>query len=313
MQAIPAGDRAAAPATVRRVTPERAARRGIAAISVTGVLWASIGIGVRLLQDHAHLGSLAILFWRLVIGGLVLVVMVDRAGARDLLGEARRPARLLVVAAGSIGFQLAYFYAVADAGVAVPTLVTLGLAPVAALAYESVEARRTPSMRTFAVMVCALTGLALVSGTSHAGAGIAPNPVRGVVLSVVSGLLYAGSTLASRGLSNRLSPRALTAGVTVLGVLMLLGPTLATGVAVPFTVPVVGGLVYLGVVTTAFAYVLFYFGLRTTPGGVAMVLTLLEPATAVLLAALILGEPITLARGVGALLVLAAVAALSVG
>jgi len=59
--------------------------------------------------------------------------------------------------------------------------------------------------------------------------------------------------------------------------------------------------------------VLFYFGLRTTPGGVAMVLTLLEPATAVLLAALILGEPITLARGVGALLVLAAVAALSLG
>jgi len=146
VQAIPAGNRAAAPATVRRVTPERAARRGIAAISVTGVLWASIGIGVRLLQDHAHLGSLAILFWRLVIGGLVLVVMVDRAGARDLLGEARRPARLLLVAAGSIGFQLAYFYAVADAGVAVPTLVTLGLAPVAALAYESVEARRTPSM-----------------------------------------------------------------------------------------------------------------------------------------------------------------------
>ena len=42
-----------------------------------------------------------------------------------------------------------------------------------------------------------------------------------------------------------------------------------------------------------------------------MVLTLLEPATAVVLAAVLLAEPITLTSGTGALLVLTAVAVLS--
>jgi drug/metabolite transporter, DME family len=294
------------------VTSAAAARRGIIAISVTGVLWATIGIGVRLLQDQAHLASLVILFWRLVFGSAVLSVVAGRSGARALLAECRRPARLLLVSIGSIGFQLTYFYAVADDGVAVPTLVTLGIAPVAALTWESWRVGRRPAPRTLAVLGCALTGLALVS-SSQAGSAIAPHPLRGVVLSVVSGLLYAASTLASRGLSGRLSPQALTAGATVIGAVLLAGPAVLAGIAVPLTVPVIGGLAYLGVVTTAVAYVLFYHGLRTTPGGVAMVLTLLEPATAVVLAAVLLGEPITAASGTGALLVLTAVAVLYLG
>jgi DME family drug/metabolite transporter len=287
-------------------------RRGLLAICLTAVLWATIGIAVRLLQDHAHLSSLSILFWRLAFGSAVLVVVVRAGGARSLLAELRRPVRLLLVSAGSIGFQLSYFYAVADDGVAVPTLITLGLAPVAALGWESWRAGRRPPSRTVAVLVCALTGLALVS-TSQASHAIAPHPLRGVLLSILSGMLYAASTLLSRGLSGRLSPQALTAGSTLIGVLLLLGPTAASGISIPFTLPVIAGLAYLGVVTTALAYALFYFGLRTTSGGVAMVATLLEPATAVVLAAVVLSEPITLASGTGALLVLTAVAVLYLG
>ena len=294
------------------MTTAAAARRGILALCITGVLWATIGIGVRLLQDRGHLDSVVILFWRLVFGGVVLSAMVGRSGWRALAAERRRPARLLVVSIGSIAFQLTYFYAVADDGVAVPTLITLGLAPVAALSWESWRSGQRPAPRTLVVLACALTGLALVS-SSHAGAGIAPHPVRGVFLSVVSGLLYAASTLVSRGLSPRLSPQALTAGATLIGVLLLAVPAVVSGAAVPLTLPVIGGLAYLGVVTTAIAYVLFYQGLRTTPGGIAMVLTLLEPATAVVLAAVLLSEPITAASGTGALLVLTAVAVLYLG
>lgn len=289
------------------------ARRGIVAISVTGMLWATIGISVRLLQDHADLDSTVILFWRLVIATVALALIVGADGVRSLraeFGRSDRGARLLVVSAASIGFQLTYFYAVADVGVAVATLVTLGLAPVVAVSAESAGARQWPSLRTLAVLACALTGLALVS-LSHATTVVAPHPTRGIALAVTSGLLYAGSTLLSRRLSGRLSPQALTAGTTAIGMLLLLGPALAMGAAVPVTVPVVGGLVYLGLVTTVIAYMLFYLGLRTTPGGVAMVLTLLEPATAVVLAAVLLAEPITLTSGIGASLVLTAVAVLS--
>lgn len=45
-------------------------------------------------------------------------------------------------------------------------------------------------------------------------------------------------------------------------------------------------LVYLGAITTAVGYALLYAGLRTTPSGVAVVATLIEPVAAEILAAI---------------------------
>jgi len=68
--------------------------------------------------------------------------------------------------------------------------------------------------------------------------------------------------------------------------------------------------VYLGVATMALAYVLLFAGLRTTPSRMVVVATLLEPVTAVLIAFLFLGERLTAAGLLGALLILAAIGSL---
>jgi DME family drug/metabolite transporter len=62
--------------------------------------------------------------------------------------------------------------------------------------------------------------------------------------------------------------------------------------------------------TMAVAYVLLFAGLRTTPSGTAVVATLLEPVTAVVIAVSFLGERLTVAGGVGALLIVAAIGTL---
>ena len=49
---------------------------------------------------------------------------------------------------------------------------------------------------------------------------------------------------------------------------------------------------YLGVVATGLAYVLFGFGLRRLPSATAVTLVLAEPLTATLLAAVVLDESI---------------------
>ncbi|MBL8928395.1 MAG: EamA family transporter, partial [Pseudonocardia sp.] len=48
-------------------------------------------------------------------------------------------------------------------------------------------------------------------------------------------------------------------------------------------------------------------GLKSTPGSIAMILTLLEPVTAVVLAAVLLGEPLTVANVLGGVFLLGAV------
>ena len=90
-----------------------------------------------------------------------------------------------------------------------------------------------------------------------------------------------------------------------LGLALLQGQSMTTTDAESWAL-----IVYLGVVTLAFAYVLLYAGLRSTPSGTAVVATLLEPVTAVLIAVLFLGETLSVLGALGCLLILAAIGSL---
>ena len=66
--------------------------------------------------------------------------------------------------AGFLAAQVSYFYAVRDVGVAIATLIALGLsAPVILTVTEAVAARTRPTARTLVSLTAALVGLALVS------------------------------------------------------------------------------------------------------------------------------------------------------
>jgi drug/metabolite transporter, DME family len=278
-------------------------------LAATGVLWGTIGLVVRLLQDRGE-PTVPIAFWRLVCASVVLVPVLGPAGLRALARQARRPGRIVVVAVGSLVFQLVYFYAVRDIGVAVATLITLGLAPVTLTCIEALAARTAPPTRTLVSLALALTGLALVSAVGAPGPHTAPRPTLGIIEAVVSGLAYAATTSWSATLSRRLGPSSVTFATSAIGAVLLLPVTAATGWHVPDSAPVLAGILWLGVVATVLAYGLFYAGLRSTPGSVAMILTLLEPVTAVVLAAALLGEPLTPANVLGGALLLGAVTVL---
>ena len=68
-----------------------------------------------------------------------------------------------------------------------------------------------------------------------------------------------------------------------------------------------GLLLYLGVVPTAAAYILYVFGLRGTPVTVSGILTLMEPLTASVLGVVFFGDRLGVTGGVGAILLLGAV------
>jgi drug/metabolite transporter, DME family len=284
----------------------RAERRGMLAVTAAGVLWGSIGVVVRLLQDRGA-STPSIAFWRFVCASVVLVVVLRRAGLRAAAVELRRPTRLVLVSLGSIGFQLSYFLAVHDLGVATSTLITLGLPPVLLTVSYALTQRSRPSGRTLAVLAIALVGLALVTSAGGGNAVTAPHAVRGVVEAVVSGVLFAASTSGSSVLSARLAPMAITLATSVLGVVLLLPVVAVTGWQAPHSPVTILATAWLGIITTVIAYGLFYAALRSTPSHIAMVLTLLEPVTAVLLAAATLGEPLTIADAFGGLLLLGAI------
>ena len=306
---VPAGAEPPAGEPVRAPVSAGSFRRGVVLLAATGVLWGSIGLVVRLLQDRGE-PVVPIAFWRFVCASIVLVPVLGPAGLRELARQARRPGRLLVVAVGSLAFQLLYFYAVRDVGVAVATLIALGLAPVTLTCTEALTARTAPAIRTLVPLALALTGLVLVTALGAPSPHTAPRPTAGIIEAIVSGLAYAATTTWSGPLSRRLEPSSITLATTAVGVVLLLPATAAADWHLPRSAPVIAGILWLAVVATVIAYGLFYAGLRSTPGSVAMILTLLEPVTAVVLAAALLGETLTPANLVGGVLLLGAVVVL---
>jgi DME family drug/metabolite transporter len=236
---------------------------------------------------------------RILVGGalLVLVALVMHGG-RAITRVNRGPA--LAAAAGVAAYQLAFFAAVKDTGVAVGTIVAIGSGPMFAGAFEWALDRRVPS-RGWALA----TALAIAGVTMLAGGGAEVSPA-GVTLALVAGASYATYTIsAKRMLHHGHAPETVMAVAFGLGAL-LLAPVLAgTGAAWLTHADGLGLAVFLGVVPTALAYLLFAHGLKRLTAAETATLTLAEPLTAALLGVLVLSERLSAPAAIGAALVLA--------
>lgn len=282
------------------------ARSGVLAISAGALLWGTTGVVVHTIHADVRLPVVAIGFYRLLVGALALAAVRTRGIVRLVRDAVPRQRLLLTLAGAGLGiYQALYFVGVADAGVSVATLVSLGAAPVVVTIAGALHRRRLPRLAIVAPLVAALAGLALLSW-SGTPAG-APHQLLGLLASLGSGLAYGASTLLNRRLALGADALTLTGVTSLVGALTLLPVALLGSVAVPMSGWSLPALIYLGVVTTAVGYGLFYGGLRSTPAEIAAVLTLLEAMAATLLAAVLLGETLGLAGGAGAVLLLAAI------
>lgn len=288
-------------------------RFGLLAVSGGALLWGTTGVGVRIIGDRTGLRAVPIGCYRLLIAAVVLAVVFRAAGVRGLLRSWRRHRWWLVAAGvGLGGYQALYFLGVQYVGVSVSTLVSLAVAPVALTVAGAVRRHRLPSPAASATVACAVGGLALISLASGSGGDAAPHPVAGVLASLGSGLGYAATTVVNRRLAADSDPLLLTGATSAIGAVALLPVAIPLGMALPRDGIADGWLVYIGIACTVVAYGLFYLGLRSTTPEVAGVLTLLEPLTATLLAALVLGETLSPAGWCGAAMLLIAIAALYV-
>ena len=286
------------------------ARAGLVQVSLAGLLWGTTGVVVQLIRQDTDLSPTSIGCYRLAVAALALLVLQTRQLPAVVAAVRASPVLLVLVGVGLGAYQASYFIAVAAIGVSLSTMISLGLAPVCVAVWESAAARTWPSRLTAGSLAAGVLGLMLITlAGGHTTTG-AQHPLLGLVAAVVSGLGYAATTVLSRHAAQRTAAMTLTTVSTVVGAIALLPFALIAGAAFhPGPAPTLL-LLYIGIVATAVSYLLFYGGLRTTPGSVAAVLTLLEPLTAAVLAVVVLGEPLPALEILGGLVLLAAISAL---
>lgn len=289
---------------------------GLLLVCSAGVVWGTIGPAVAVVHERSTLSVLTIGAYRSVaaVGVLALATTAARQwpACRALVRE--RGGRILLVGVLTAAFQLLFFVAVVANGVSVTTVVALGFPPVLLLLVASARERRPPSLPQALTVGTALLGLLLV-GTGGPGAVHAPHPVLGVLAALGSGAAFALAADVGGSLTQEHDALAVTTCTVAvvaaalvpggIGSALFRGESTGTSDVGAWVV-----MVYLGVVTMAFAYVLLYAGLRSTSSGTAVVATLLEPVTAVLIAVLFLGETLTTTGVAGCLLILGAIGTL---
>ena len=286
---------------------ERPGRRGALLVVLAAALWGSTGTAQA--KGPGGLDSLAVGGTRIALGAIGLALV---AAVRGDLRTIRRVPRA-TLAVGSIGvaaYQLCFFAAVRRAGVAVGTVVAIGSAPAFAGVLGWWRRAEPIRARWLAATVLALAGGALLVLAGGAGRHVAP---LGVALALGAGLSYAVYALASKEALGHVPSAAAMAALFGGGALLLLPLVVFRPLGWIGTGRGSLMVLHLGLVTVTVAYLLYAAGLRHVALGASATLSLAEPATATVLATIVLGEHLGRAQWGGLALVAAGLALLATG
>jgi DME family drug/metabolite transporter len=272
-------------------------------VLTAAVMWGTTGTARAL--GPADASPLAVGAVRILIGGGILFAL---ASWRGTLLTRRWPLIPAVASAIAVAaYQLTFFEGVARTGVAVGTILAIGSAPLFAgvIAWSLLRERPTPRWLTATAL--AIGGVVLLAApTARAFDTLA------LVLPLGAGAAYAVYATASKRLVSS-GDSVAAAAIAFAGGAVLLLPVLALSDLTWLREPRgLAAAIWLGVVATALAYLLFTRALTRLPVSHGATLSLAEPLTATLLGTLVLGESLALTQLVGAGLVAAGLLLLAV-
>ena len=191
-------------------------------------------------------------------------------------------------------YQICFFNAILLVGVAVGTVVCIGITPIFSGLIAWLLSGKPPRLSWIIATAIAIMGLVLVNSFSDA-----QFDWYALILPILAGACYAIELSVSKPLTEHHTPQEAMMLVTLLAGLGLLPFFLIYPTEWILTAHGLLISIALGVLTCALPYTLIVKGLQTTPTPVASTLALGEPLGAALLGILILKEPCPTATQIG--------------
>ncbi len=301
-----APDRAIEVPTPEATAPVPSPRGTELSLAVMVIVWAvNFSVVKRALDVFNPLAFNAL---RYVLASLFVLAVLR------LRGPIRWPARgdllrfLGVGILGNVLYQLAFIYGInyTRAGNA---SVMMALTPLVVALLSWRMGHEQPGLLTWVGGACSLTGVALVSGTSLRLEGTATTLLGDLIL-VGAVVLWALYTVAARGLILRYGSVMTTAWTMWLGgaVLVLVGiPSMLSQEWSAVHGVAWGGLAYSAFLSIGLSYLIWYRAVERIGSTRTSIYSNLTPAVALIVAAVWLGERLTLFSILGALLTIGGV------
>lgn len=272
-------------------------------VLIAAVLWGTTGTAQTFAPVSAH--PIAIGAIRLAIGGglLLLVVVIQKKWNTTGLSK-----RLVLLSAISMAaFQPFFFSSVKLTGIAVGTVLAIGSAPVFAGCIEWLIKKKAPSFNWWLATIIAIVGCTLLFSNREA----VHTDSLGMLLAISAGFAFALYTISSKQLLHANNPETVVAIVFTTSAVLLAPAVFFFEMSWVTEINGLTTVVYLGVFTTAIAYLCFSKGLEKVPASTAVTLSLAEPLTAAMLGTFIVRESLSPLSWLGVFLIFLAIIVLS--
>ena len=243
---------------------------------------------------------------RLWVGGLAMLAWCFFA--KQLPSLKGWPAgRTLISALGILVYQLTFFMAVSRTGVAVGTVVAIGVTPIAGGILGAIFLREKPAKIWYPATLVAIAGLCFLSLTDNVKA----DPF-GLVLALTAGFSYGIYSVFSKSLVKDRNPGQVMTVLFGIAALLITPVFFIFPTAWIATGPGIAVSLHLGIVTTALAYTLYLWGLKLTPVSAGVTLSLFEPFAAACWGIFLLHEAVGMQHIIGIVLLFSSTMLLAV-
>ena len=267
--------------------------QGIILVLITSLIWGTTGTVQTLGPDR--IDPLVVGAFRIMIGGMLISLRSRIMGQRSCVSWSAGdtiPGAVFVAA-----FQLAFFTAVQRTGVVISTVTTIGTTPVFAGVFARVVLGERLRPSWYPATGISIVGVVLLAGDITS----ASVDLAGLILAILAAVAYAAQTIMIRKMVQRHPPEMVMARLFLIASVLVVPILFFRPLTWVWSVHGIGTVLYLGIVATTVAYVLFSRGLRTVGGAVAGTVSLAEPAAASLFGFILLGERLPLQGALGIL------------
>lgn len=265
------------------------------------LIFGSIGIFVK----NINLSSMEIAFLRAVIGSLFLAVAGFAMKQKPELKAIKQNALLLILSGAAIGFNwIMLFQAYKYTTISTATL-SYYFAPVFVIIMSPLILKEKLSPIKIACIIMAMLGLFLILDINGTGTNGSNNNIIGILYGLSGAALYASVILMNKFIKN------LSGFETTLIQLMVSGLVLVPSIIFQdkFRISAVSSkawtfILIVGIIHTGIAYLLYFTSIKQLNGQSIAILSYIDPISAVIIAAVVLGEAMTLLKIAGGIFIL---------
>ncbi len=250
------------------------------------------------LVAHISLASSQIVLLRTLIGGLLLTCLVLAGGGFDR-AAVRADWLPLLFGGAALGMNwIALFEAYRLLNVSLATLVYY-VGPILVLLFSPLLFREKLTGGKIAAVLLVAIGLVCISGSIALGG---MNPI-GLLTAIASALFYASLIIFNKRIVHTGGLQTAALELDIAFVVVLIYTLIKVGIPhpVPSDIPYIA---VIGLVNTGLAYLLYFSGLQKLPAQSVALISYIDPVSALIFSAVLLGETMTPIQILGAVLII---------